>query len=402
MAEGSRFVALDSWRGLCAIVVVLFHFISMLPSSIDTSAFIRNGYLFVDFFFVLSGFVLCHGYRGKIVQSRDMWRFAVRRFARVWPLHAVVLALFVLAVAVIGRYPHPAGLELTWHGNNYALSAVLPNLLLLNAMGAQGEVWNGPAWSIGAEFYVYLLFASLLMAAPRRLVPAALALSLSALALVFWLAPDLMNCTFDYGVIRCVAGFFAGVLAYHCHERLVRRDILRATLYEIVAVVVVVIFVVAAGDGADRVSIVSLAAPVAFGLTVIVFAGEGGLLSLALRARPFRALGRYSFSIYMIHQPLLILLGYGLWLNGAATKASGVSAAYHPVASPDLLMVDFVLAVVLLAAASHRLIERPAREGINALAPRAAAAMLATGRVLVDAAQRVMLARISASARRGR
>src|SRR5690348_368784 len=109
MMEGSRFVALDSWRGICAVLVVLFHFTSVLPSALDGSMFIRNSYLFVDFFFVLSGFVLCHGYRGRIAGTHDAWRFALRRFARVWPLHAVVLACFVAAIAVVGRYPHQIG-----------------------------------------------------------------------------------------------------------------------------------------------------------------------------------------------------------------------------------------------------------------------------------------------------
>jgi peptidoglycan/LPS O-acetylase OafA/YrhL len=400
MMEGSRFVALDSWRGICAVLVVLFHFASVLPSALDGAAFIHNAYLFVDFFFVLSGFVLCHGYRNRIAGARDAWHFAVRRFARVWPLHAVVLALFVLAIAVVSRYPHPEGLALTWDGNNYALDAVLPSLLLLNAAGLQGEVWNGPAWSIGAEFYVYILFAFVLLTAPRRLVPLSLALSLSALALVWWVAPDLMNTTWDYGMIRCVAGFFAGVAAYHGHERLRRAGLKRATCYEFGAIALVGLFVVAAGNGPDNVRALSLAAPLVFGLAVVVFAGEGGVLSLILRTRPFAALGRYSFSIYMIHQPLLILLGYGIWLRGL--PADSAWAAYRPAASPDLLMIDFVLAVILIAAASHRFIERPAREGINALAPRAASGLAAFGGLFVGSLPRGALAWVSVSARRGR
>src|SRR6185312_12623729 len=293
-------------------------------------------------------------------------------------------------IAVVSRYPHPDGMMLTWDGNNYALDAVLPSLLLLNAAGIQGEVWNGPAWSIGAEFYVYLLFALVLLTAPRRLVPVSLGLSLSALALVYWLAPDLMNTTWDYGMVRCAAGFFAGVAAYHGHERLRRADLKRATYYELGAIVFVVLFVIAAGNGPDNVSLLSLAAPLVFGLAVIVFAGEGGILSLILRTRPFAALGRYSFSIYMIHQPLLILLTYGVWLRGLPPDSAW--AAYRPVASPDLLMIDFVLAVILIAAASYCFVERPARDRLNALAPRAAAGLAVFGGVFKGSLPRGALA----------
>lgn len=368
MVKVSRFETLDSWRGICAIFVVIFHFICAMPSSFETSAFVRNSYLFVDFFFVLSGFVLCHSYRGKISGMRDVGRFAVRRFGRVWPLHAVVLGAFVAAIVVIGRYPHPDDLTLTWSSNTYAVDALLPSLLLLNAIKLQGSVWNGPAWSIGAEFYIYLLFALVLVLAPRRLLPLCIGLSIGALTLIFWLAPDLMNTTWDYGLIRCVAGFFGGAAAYHCYERVGRQYPLKATVNELAAVALVVLFVFNAGNGPDSVFVTSLAAPFVFGVAVVIFAGEHGFLSLALRARPFRALGRYSFSIYMIHQPLLIMLGYGVWLAGYHTKSFDAAAERPWTGSPDLLMVDFVLAVVVLSAASYRFIELPARNFINARA----------------------------------
>jgi len=410
MAEGSRFDALDSWRGICAVLVVLFHFIWLLPNALDHSQFIRNAYLFVDFFFVLSGFVLCHGYRGKIATPLDIVRFAMRRFARVWPLHAVVLALVVMTLAVIARYPHPHELTVTWDGDDYALAAIPASVLMLNAVGLQAPVWNGPSWSIGAEFYVYILFALVLVLAPRRLVTVAIGLSAAALALIYWLAPDLMNSTWDYGTIRCVAGFFAGVIAYHVYERLRAMDVLKATVCEVAAVALVVAFVIAAGDGPNHGFGRSLLAPLVFGIAVVIFAGEGGLMSLLiLRARPFRALGRYSFSIYMIHQPLLTVLCYVVWLKGlpnTAFDAAAGTASAGPMSSPDLLMIDFVLSVVLLSAASYRFIETPARNGLNALAPRVAGAVGAAiargGGTLAGAPRRETLAPVSVPARRGR
>jgi len=368
MVKVSRFEALDSWRGICALFVVVFHFISMMPNSLETSSFVRNSYLFVDFFFVLSGFVLCHSYRGKVSSIPDLVRFAVRRFGRVWPLHVVVLALFIAAIAWVNRMPHPQGLDLTWNQSNYAIGAIIPSLFLLNAMNLTGNVWNGPAWSIGAEFYVYLLFASLVLMAGRRLVLPALALSIAALVLVHAWAPSLMNTTWDYGIIRCVAGFFGGVVAFHAYEIMERRGIRCATLREVGVVGFVVLFVVFAGKGADAVSPLSLAAPAVFGLAVVVFAGQQGLISLALRTQPFKALGRYSFSIYMIHQPLLIMLCYGLWSSGYYTKAFEVAVIEPWMGSPDLIMVDFILAVILIAAASYRFIEVPARRAFNRLA----------------------------------
>lgn len=378
MVKVSRFETLDSWRGICALFVVVFHFTSAIPASLETSAFVRNSYLFVDFFFVLSGFVLCHSYRGKISNWADFARFAIRRLGRVWPLHALVLVLFIIAIVWINRLPHPQSLALTWDRSPYAVDAILPSFLLLNAMNLQGSVWNGPAWSIGAEFYVYLLFGLLVMVAGRRLVLSGLALSIAGLVLVYQWAPSLMNTTCDYGIIRCIAGFFGGVVAFHAYEAMGRRGIFCATLWEMAALALVIVFVVFAGQGADKASPLSLAAPVVFGVAVIVFAGQQGVLSLILHAPPFKALGRYSFSIYMIHQPLLTMLCYSLWSAGYYTKAHKVAVTEPWMGSVDLILVDFVLAIILIAAVSYRFVEVPARRAFNRFSERSFAVRLGT------------------------
>jgi peptidoglycan/LPS O-acetylase OafA/YrhL len=177
-----------------------------------------------------------------------------------------------------------------------------------------------------------------------------------------------MNATWDYGFVRCLAGFFGGVIAYHVYERRERQPFVRATVREVAAVVLVVGFVVWAGEGPDSVGALSLAAPLVFGIAVVIFAGEDGFLSLLLRAKPFQALGRYSYSIYMIHMPLLVMLCYGMWSSGYATKAFGPGQGWKE--SSVLVLINFLLAVVLLAAASHRFIENPARDRFNRLANR--------------------------------
>lgn len=362
-----RFVALDSWRGICALLVVLFHFNDALSTSLGASLFIRNAYLFVDFFFVLSGFVLCHGYRDTISGKLDFGTFVVRRFARVWPVHAVVLGVLVTFIAIVSHMPHPADLSLTWRHDSYSIAAVLPSLALLNAFGFVGSVWNGPAWSIGAEFYVYLLFALTLILFSRRLVVACVVLSAAALAVIFWCAPDFMNSTWDYGAIRCVAGFFAGVVAYHCYERCRPREPVGATIVEVTAAMGGFVFVIYAGAGPNSVAATSLAAPFVFGAIVVIFACENGLLSLTLRARPFKALGRYSFSIYLVHQPLLIMFCYLAWLAGYHSDAFAARGG-QSIQSPDLILADFVLAVVLIAAGVYRFVEVPARKYLNRFA----------------------------------
>jgi peptidoglycan/LPS O-acetylase OafA/YrhL len=371
VAERERFVALDAWRGICAIFIVIFQFVSVMPSVFKSSTFILNSYLFVDFFFVLSGFVLCHSYAGKIDKLEDAVRFAIRRFGRIWPLHALVLLVFVGLIAAIAALPHPHELTSTWNSGSYSVSALLPSFLLLNAMGLQASSWNGPAWSIGAEFYTYLIFAAIVLAIGRRTAAVAIVLSAAALAFLVWRAPDIMNTTWDYGFVRCIAGFFGGGAAYQFYRSDRPFRPIKATAVELVAVVLVIAFVVIAGSGPDNVSVVSTAAPAVFGAAVVIFASEQGLLSLLFRMPAFRALGRYSFSIYMIHMPMLIMFCYGVWLTNGRTMAFQSGVGLPALKSSDLLLVNFVLAVVLVSVASYHFIETPARRYINRVADRA-------------------------------
>jgi peptidoglycan/LPS O-acetylase OafA/YrhL len=89
-----RFVVLDSWRGIAALLVVLFH--GRYQSHIYAVPLIRHGWLAVDFFFVLSGFVISYAYGRRIATGRDLGVFLIRRTGRIWPLHVFMLAAFVL------------------------------------------------------------------------------------------------------------------------------------------------------------------------------------------------------------------------------------------------------------------------------------------------------------------
>ena len=88
-----RFEALDALRGVCALLVALFH-IPIYHALKDVAAF-ANLQFCVDMFFALSGFVLCHAYGQRLHDGADGLRFTVMRLARLWPLHVTMLALFV-------------------------------------------------------------------------------------------------------------------------------------------------------------------------------------------------------------------------------------------------------------------------------------------------------------------
>ena len=122
-------------------------------------ALLGKGYLAVDLFFILSGFVIWYNYAARIVDGGwgETRLFLWRRFARVWPLHAAVLAAFVgIALLLLATGRDTSG---------YPLAELPLHLALVQNWGLTPDLaWNHPAWSISTEFAAYLLFPGLVLA----------------------------------------------------------------------------------------------------------------------------------------------------------------------------------------------------------------------------------------------
>jgi peptidoglycan/LPS O-acetylase OafA/YrhL len=107
----ARFEVLDGWRGIAALMVAVFHFNALHPAYV--LPFVHNSYLFVDFFFVLSGFVIAHAYRGRLNTVADAAVFAIRRFGRA--RLAVLVALgagSAIVVVTLAKHGMDASMDL--------------------------------------------------------------------------------------------------------------------------------------------------------------------------------------------------------------------------------------------------------------------------------------------------
>jgi peptidoglycan/LPS O-acetylase OafA/YrhL len=333
-AHGStRFRALDGWRGLCALLVAAHHIEA--HGWLYWQPLIRNAWLFVDFFFVLSGFVIAHAYGAVLSDLRAARDFARRRFARLWPLHAAMLA------ALIGlELVHLATAPGAFTGGRSPF-AILTNLLLVQSLGLHGgDTWNGPAWSISVEFYTYLIFAAVCLLVRGRLrIAIAAALALGGAFILARFSRYGMRETFDWGIMRCLYGFFAGVLVYEAWRYGLRP---RGTAFEGAAVILAIGFLTfVPGHRALE----YLSVPVFAGV-VLAFAGEGGALSRLLTTRPIAALGRWSYSIYMTHTLILALV-----FSAVPAPPTGLYG--------DLSLLAILAVTVGFSAITWRLIERP-------------------------------------------
>lgn len=380
-----RFSVLDSFRGVAAIVVALYHveIIGEIYAGHSRGvAFISNGYLFVDFFFVLSGFVIAHTYQSRIRTVEDFTSFAIRRFGRVWPLHMAVLLAFVgLELVKLAARSRGVATDSEPFSGSFTVPSIFTGIVLLQSFGLQsGLTWNAPAWSIGVEFYTYLVFGLLAMARRGSIAAMAAAVAVFGAAVVAAFAHDNMRTTFDYGFFRCLYGFFTGVLVYGVYhagrQRPLKLRISPAAL-ELPAAVAVVLFVSAAGAGRA-----SLLSPLVFGIVVYIFAWEQGPVSRLLLAGPFRIAGTLSYSIYMNQALLLIAMARII-----RVAQSHAGAEHHVQAmvegrivpllwfgsawSSDALVALYLALLLGMSVITYRLVENPGRAFFNRIALRA-------------------------------
>ncbi|MBO0904076.1 acyltransferase family protein [Jiella sonneratiae] len=359
-AEGTRFGALDGWRGICALLVVCFH--APVTGFAEHSPFVRNAFLFVDFFFVLSGFVIAHAFFDRLKETKAAGRFLLSRLFRVYPLHLFMLALYVAVECAIFVAKGPGE---AFHGGT-SIEALVVNLLMLQSLGLLDTLtWNYPSWSISAELVAYACFALVVVTVPRLMLPLCGLVVLLALPVIAAVKGH-MDVSSDLGWLRCLVGFAIGVLlrraVWHEPERAkAKRYPASWTLTEIAAVLLVFVFVSELGG-----TVLTVAAPLVFGLALYVFAHEGGAISRALTSRPIAFLGTISYSIYMTHAFVIDRFHNAASVAGRLVgRNMFVEAAFDRelIATPgwmgSLLLVAMIAATIFFSAVTYRFVETP-------------------------------------------
>jgi hypothetical protein len=377
--SGVHFGVLDSWRGVAALLVAIFHL--NILSAIYSLDFVRNAYLFVDFFFVLSGFVITHSYGNRLGNLEGVGTFVIRRFGRLWPLHVVVLLAMVLVESgrAISAARGASFVNPPFTGAT-SLHSILVNLAFGQSLGFERQLtWNSPSWSICAEFWTYLIFAASLLIgrtwlrhmrfATEILLAAMLVGSAGALVLQ---SPHGIDATFDLGFVRCIYGFLVGHFTYRLWQVTSRYRFVPGVL-EVAVLIVAVFYVSAAGHSGY-----TLFAPIVFAVVVFVFSFEAGPVSRLLQNKGSAWLGRISYSIYMwqafiifnfVDRPVSMLeklTGHSFTTVADAGSLLGSEAGKLIVLGGRILPIVatllFVVLLVAVASVSYYLVERPGQE----------------------------------------
>jgi len=337
--------ALTGVRFFAAAWVVLFHFrgdmVAMFPAWQQATWFVSGGYLGVDLFFVLSGFVITFNYvdRFRRFDGKTYRQFLGLRLARMYPVQLATIA----AVAVLVEAAH--AVHRTLH-HSYGLVDLVKNVLLINAwtLHTPHLSWDYPAWSISAEWFAYLLFPLLALLLIR--VESVRVSAVCALAALFaYVGMSHLGVFAGSPLVRISAEFTAGGFLARLYP-LVRsgRGWGLLALGSTIAVPCLLYFT------PPRVSSQALVFPFA-GIVIGLSLGRG-LLGAFLALPSVVFLGEVSYSLYMTHA---VILMFGVKIVSMEThRTSGL-------ATRGLILLGYTIVVLAAAIGTYVLVERPAR-----------------------------------------
>ncbi len=348
-------------RGVAALIVVLVHFRSFFHPTIDpddVTFFLAKGYLWVDFFFILSGFILSYIYGIEHPERRtlhDITRYFIARFARIYPLHLMSLAvvfLFFMTMSLVSW---------TQNGEFCCLfddslrhpESLIANLFLVHAWGMFDWVtWNLPSWSLSTEFFCYLMFAALLaMDGPARRLSL---IALSCIVLLYYgfslaTSSDIDE-NFRLSIVRAASAFSIGILLFLGRHMISDLSEKWLTFIQITALAALLLSL--HYGLADVISIGLMA------LIVLATCEDRGFVCNWLATRYLHAIGIFSYSIYMWHY-LIKFIAQEDWesYTGLPVQSSVVGSIIFVACLASL--------VIPISIWSYRSVEMPARKWVS-------------------------------------
>jgi peptidoglycan/LPS O-acetylase OafA/YrhL len=365
----NHFWALDSFRGLCACFVALSHFHA--NSFFYGSPVLDRGGIYVDFFFVLSGFVIFANYSEKLKENFGIGKFVFLRLGRLYPLHFVMFLTFIILELVQVFVSADMGaIYPPFQGPGESIEAMAANVFLVHSLGILDRfAFNGPSWSISVEFFAYILFAFILVYT-KRYSNYIIGICLFASLSILFIYHGHLYAKLDYGFFRCVYGFSFGVFVWEIYNKIGHkfRPIIQnnatANLCEIGLLILTVLYIQFFSYGTT-----SFLAPLIFSFVVFLFAFEGGVCSRILKNKLFLLLGTLSYSIYMTHVfiagkffalPIRLLENRMGW--DISTTIEGETVYGTTILLGTYLELFYLFTVVCCSYISFKLIEDPCRK----------------------------------------
>lgn len=328
--------------------MIFYHYRSriadLLPAFGALEPITAAGYLGVDLFFVLSGFILTYNYLDWFVhiERRRYLRFLGFRLARIYPVHLFTIAFLALPLLLTLALGEPLS-----HPENFSVEDLARNLLLIHAWTNPLHVdWNYPSWSISAEWFAYLLFPLVAFFVVRLRSATILVIgAFAAVAFQLWVSAVLG--WRDFALVRVSGEFLMGCLYARLFLMGWHPTWMGRSASVLCALLIVVGVLVLPALGLDRDWVIMLFGPSVFALALGADRGERWLAR-----RPIVFIGEASYALYMVHA----IIG---------DTAFGLAPTSSLATEPLLIRVGVVAAVLLAmltaAVVVFILVERPTR-----------------------------------------
>ncbi len=346
------FPALTGLRFFLALWVILHHLVSkgmmldVWTQSLPVTArvFFEQGHVAVRTFFVLSGFVLAQGYAFSRWNRRDLISYGVARLARVYPVYLV--SLLVVSYFILEFLMAP---EFTAGGKLGTMAAY--GLVLQGWMTNPGAGWNTPAWSLSCEFIFYLCLPVLLLwLGPRN------RFKLVALVLTALVLPVILR---SAGVPQAwkpvlhLGDFLVGIAAARIYSMMKASDTpwMRRGSWLYLPAITLGILVVVFPATLEKVTDLGTILRPLNGMLVLGLALGGGVFARFLSSAAAQYLGQASYSMYILHVPLL------WWFGNRGPIVFGNLRAG--------VALIYIVGIIVISAACFEWIEKPANRWLR-------------------------------------
>lgn len=296
--QARRMPALTGLRGVASVWVVTYHIFTGYHVP-----FIDNGYAGVDIFFILSGYVLSYVYISDNIFSRKdgYIRFLIIRLTRIYPLHLFSLFLMLMIVLFIPRFT----ISYPNYHEKFGLYSFLSNLFLIqNWIPRYVSSWDGPSWSLSAEWFAYIWFPFVLFflkkIQSRRVLISFSLVSISALIIILYVEGYHNTTPLGLaGMARLCCEFAAGCFLYGAVYR--GFYMIDISIYLFFSMVICLVL---------PIKFLEFGSIFCF-LFLIATAGQDNTtITKILSIKPLLFLGEISFSLYLVHWPIIQCLNY--------------------------------------------------------------------------------------------
>ncbi len=371
-------------RGIAALLTLVFHaeiFLSFIGGSMlidpSKSSLLSGMYIMVDFFFVLSGFILCYVYADYFIEGFNTQKFKTffaARFARIYPMHFFSLCLTAGIWGIAGSLGFPKFPLMQIENSVYSF---VTNLFLLHSMNFHHWfTFTHASWSISTEWWMYMLFpfiAMPILKLPKQTWILIVAFCIGLYLLIeFVLRPEVtipleisvgmtpdpqpnLNVSFQYGFFRCMAGFVLGMATYLVFTINWAKSILATGWVLIIEVFGIFLCL--------HFNVNDLAVVLFFPFVLLTAAYGNSSFNAFFESKPLQKLGDWSYSIYLIHQPFLIL--FTLVMLIINRPEPGKTAVVWSQTEAWMVLFGFIAFSLFVSWLAYRFFEVPMRNWLK-------------------------------------